>query len=90
MAKQSGLICAERMAHAASLRRCSIFGLIRGLSVHFLGIVLIILVFVIVPVFALANTGIELSAHAWSHAVRSPVAWAVFVGLVVGSFRDYR
>ena len=41
-------------------------------------------VFAIVPVFALANTGIELSAQAWSHALRSPVAWAVFVGLVVG------
>lgn len=40
--------------------------------------------YVIVPLFALANTGIALSASGLADAARSPVAWGVFVGLVVG------
>jgi len=40
--------------------------------------------FVVVPLFALANAGIELSAKQFEDALTSPVAWGVFAGLVVG------
>ena len=40
--------------------------------------------FLIVPLFALANAGIPLSAEAVTGAVGSPVAWGIFVGLVIG------
>jgi Na+:H+ antiporter, NhaA family len=40
--------------------------------------------YVIVPLFALANAGIVVSADVVSDAVNSPVAWGIFVGLVVG------
>ena len=40
--------------------------------------------FVVVPVFALANAGVELSAGALEDAVRSPVTIGIVLGLVVG------
>ena len=40
--------------------------------------------FVIVPVFALANAGIELGVDQVRHAWSSPIAWGVFAGLVIG------
>ena len=40
--------------------------------------------YLIVPLFAFANTGVELSANSISAAIDSPVAWAIFFGLVVG------
>lgn len=40
--------------------------------------------FLIVPVFALANAGVELSGGALGDAVRSPVTVGIVVGLVVG------
>jgi len=42
--------------------------------------------FVIVPVFALANAGIAVGAHAMADAVTSRVTVGVVVGLVVGKF----
>jgi NhaA family Na+:H+ antiporter len=39
---------------------------------------------VIVPVFAIANSGIAVGAHALREAVSAPVAWGVFLGLVLG------
>ena len=39
---------------------------------------------VVLPVFALANAGVSLSTSALDAAVRSPVAWGVVLGLVVG------
>ena len=42
--------------------------------------------FVIVPLFALANAGVVISATAVSDAVRSSVTQGVVVGLVVGKF----
>jgi len=42
--------------------------------------------FVIVPLFALANAGIPLSADALSEALTSRIAYGVFIGLVVGKF----
>ena len=40
--------------------------------------------YVIVPVFALANSGIVLSKDGIGDAVRSPITWGVFFGLLVG------
>jgi len=40
--------------------------------------------FVIVPIFAFANTGVEISANALESAANSPIAWGIFLGLVVG------
>ena len=39
---------------------------------------------VVVPVFALANTGVSLSASALGDALTSSVTWGVAIGLVVG------
>lgn len=40
--------------------------------------------YVIVPIFALANSGIEISGSGLEAAVKSPITWGVFFGLVVG------
>ena len=40
--------------------------------------------YVIVPVFALANTGIEISMHGLREAAGSPITWGILGGLVVG------
>lgn len=40
--------------------------------------------YIIVPLFALANAGIPLSADTLSGAVSSPVTWGVLIGLLVG------
>lgn len=40
--------------------------------------------YVIVPIFALANSGIEISGEGLRAAARSPITWGVFFGLVVG------
>ena len=40
--------------------------------------------YVILPVFALANAGVELSPAILAAAVRSPITWGIVVGLVAG------
>lgn len=40
--------------------------------------------FVIVPIFAFANTGVVISQDSISAALDSPIAWGIFVGLVIG------
>jgi len=40
--------------------------------------------YVIVPLFALANAGIEVSLTSLSHAWRSPITWGVGLGLLIG------
>ena len=40
--------------------------------------------YLIVPVFALANAGIELSADTFERVLSSTVGWGIFAGLVVG------
>jgi Na+:H+ antiporter, NhaA family len=40
--------------------------------------------FVIIPLFALANTGIPISANTLTDAIRSPITHGVFAGLVAG------
>ena len=40
--------------------------------------------FVIVPIFAFANTGVVISQDSISSALDSPIAWGIFVGLVIG------
>jgi NhaA family Na+:H+ antiporter len=42
--------------------------------------------FLILPLFALANAGVELSAGALREAATSRIAWGIVVGLVVGKF----
>jgi len=41
-------------------------------------------VFVIVPLFAFANTGVEISRDSIQAALGSPIAWGIFAGLVIG------
>jgi NhaA family Na+:H+ antiporter len=40
--------------------------------------------FAIVPIFAFANTGVEISSAALKNAATSPIAWGIFFGLVAG------
>lgn len=40
--------------------------------------------YLILPLFALANTGVRLDAEVLSAAARSPVTWGIVVGLVLG------
>ena len=40
--------------------------------------------FVIVPLFAFANTGVVISQESIAAALDSPVAWGIFIGLVAG------
>ena len=40
--------------------------------------------FAIVPLFAFANTGVEISHDSIQTALNSPIAWGIFAGLVVG------
>ena len=40
--------------------------------------------FLIVPVFAFANAGVEISNQSIANAVHSPIAWGIFAGLVLG------
>ena len=38
----------------------------------------------IVPLFAFANTGVELNSESMKAALNSPIAWGIFLGLVIG------
>ena len=40
--------------------------------------------FVIVPLFAFANTGVVISQESIAAALDSPIAWGIFIGLVAG------
>ena len=40
--------------------------------------------FIIVPIFAFANTGVKISENSISAAISSPIAWGIFFGLVIG------
>jgi NhaA family Na+:H+ antiporter len=40
--------------------------------------------FLIVPVFAFANTGVKISESSITAAINSPIAWGIFFGLVIG------
>jgi len=40
--------------------------------------------FVIVPLFAFANTGVVISINSINDALSSPIAWGIFFGLVIG------
>jgi Na+/H+ antiporter NhaA len=42
--------------------------------------------FVVLPIFALANAGVQLDEQTLSAAVRSPLTWGIVVGLVLGKF----
>jgi NhaA family Na+:H+ antiporter len=40
--------------------------------------------FLVVPLFAFANTGVIISVNSITAAFNSPIAWGIFFGLVVG------
>jgi NhaA family Na+:H+ antiporter len=40
--------------------------------------------FVIIPIFAFANTGVVISSASLESALNSPIAWGIFAGLVLG------
>jgi len=40
--------------------------------------------FIIVPIFAFANTGVKISEKSINAAISSPIAWGIFFGLVIG------
>lgn len=40
--------------------------------------------FIIVPIFAFANTGVVVSTESLHSAINSPIAWGIFFGLVIG------
>lgn len=40
--------------------------------------------FLVIPIFAFANSGVELSNATLSVALASPIAWGIFLGLVIG------
>jgi NhaA family Na+:H+ antiporter len=40
--------------------------------------------FFVVPVFAFANTGVEITADSIERATQSLIAWGIFLGLVIG------
>ena len=39
---------------------------------------------IVIPIFAFANSGVELSSKAIEDAMNSPIAWGIFAGLVIG------
>ena len=40
--------------------------------------------FLVVPLFAFANTGVVISSESIGAAINSPIAWGIFAGLVIG------
>jgi NhaA family Na+:H+ antiporter len=40
--------------------------------------------FVIIPLFAFANTGVTITNQSITNAINSPIAWGIFAGLVLG------
>jgi NhaA family Na+:H+ antiporter len=40
--------------------------------------------FLIIPLFAFANTGVVITSQSISNALNSPIAWGIFAGLVIG------
>ncbi|NDB37723.1 MAG: Na+/H+ antiporter NhaA, partial [Actinobacteria bacterium] len=40
--------------------------------------------YVVVPIFAFANTGVEISSKSINSALNSVIAWGIFLGLVIG------
>jgi Na+:H+ antiporter, NhaA family len=40
--------------------------------------------FIIVPLFAFANTGVVITSDSINNAINSPIAWGIFAGLVIG------
>jgi len=40
--------------------------------------------YVVVPIFAFANTGVEISSQSINSALKSVIAWGIFLGLVIG------
>jgi NhaA family Na+:H+ antiporter len=69
---------AEAMEHSAAAVQSPLQRIEHGLTPW--------VTFVVIPVFALANAGIDLRGIAWSEALSSSVTVGVLSGLVVGKF----
>jgi Na+/H+ antiporter NhaA len=82
----ASLVRAFRQSPLPSVGRTAQRGIVRAISVNerLQTVLHPWTAFVVVPVFALANAGIDLRGGALDDALRSPVTWGVVVGLVVG------
>jgi Na+/H+ antiporter NhaA len=79
---------AFRQSPRADVGRSAQLGLQRAISVNerMLTVLHPWTSFVVVPVFALANAGVDLRGGMLGEALRSPVTWGVVLGLVGGKF----
>jgi NhaA family Na+:H+ antiporter len=58
----------------------------RAVLRHLLRVLEPVSAFVAVPIFALANTGVQLDFHTLKAAMASRITWAVLAGLLIGKF----
>jgi Na+/H+ antiporter NhaA len=84
--RAASLFRAFRQSPMPSMGRLARLGLERAVSVNerFQEALHPVTSFVIVPVFALANAGVDLRGGLLGEALRSPITWGVVLGLVVG------
>jgi len=77
---------AFRQSPNSDYARAAQLGVLRAVSVNerLLRLYRPYTAFLVVPIFALANAGVEITAATLAAAVRSPITWGVVVGLVVG------
>jgi len=80
------LVRAFRQSPMASVGRSAQRGIVRAVPVNerLQGLLQPWASYLVVPVFALANAGVELRGGALADAAASPVTWGVVLGLVVG------
>lgn len=80
------LVRAFRQSPMASVGRSAQRGIVRAVPVNerLQGLLQPWASYLVVPVFALANAGVDLRGGALTDAARSPVTWGVVLGLVVG------
>lgn len=80
------LVRAFRQSPMASVGRSAQRGIVRAVPVNerLQGLLQPWTSYLVVPVFALANAGVELRGGALADAMGSPVTWGVILGLVAG------
>lgn len=82
----ASLVTAFRQSPMPSVGRTAQRGIVRAISVNerLQSVLHPWTAYAIVPLFALANAGVDLRSGALGDALRSPVTWGVVLGLVVG------
>ncbi|WP_413768248.1 Na+/H+ antiporter NhaA [Rhodococcus pyridinivorans] len=77
---------AFRQSPNSDYARAAQLGVLRAVSVNerLLRLYQPYTAFLVVPIFALANAGVVISAETVGIAIRSPITWGVVLGLVVG------